>query len=104
MVRHPCDFKAWQHVHDNVDPTFGEDVRKCPYGTCSRWSKSFQAAAFNLVYVASDVFNYNIPPWLTTKNFFCYISLTYSRKTVSYITLFQRVFGTISSRITTTVE
>ena len=23
MVRYPCDSKAWHHVHNNVDPTFG---------------------------------------------------------------------------------
>jgi hypothetical protein len=26
LVQHPCDSKAWQHFHDNVDPTFGEDA------------------------------------------------------------------------------
>ena len=32
MVRHPCDSKAWQHVHNNVDPTFGKDVRNVHMG------------------------------------------------------------------------
>ena len=32
MVRHPCDTKAWQYVHNNVDPTFGEDARNVHMG------------------------------------------------------------------------
>ena len=27
MVRHPYDSKAWHHVYDNVDSTFGHDKR-----------------------------------------------------------------------------
>ena len=32
MVRHPCDSKAWHHVHNNVDPTFGQDSQNVHMG------------------------------------------------------------------------
>jgi hypothetical protein len=45
LVRHPCDSKAWKHVHENW----------------STWPVM--------------LLNYNIPPWLATKKFFIMLAL-----------------------------
>ena len=42
MVRHPCDSKAWHHVHDNIDPTFGEDPRNLHMGFAANGVNPFK--------------------------------------------------------------
>jgi hypothetical protein len=32
LVRHPCDSKAWKHVHENVDYSFGQEDRNIHLG------------------------------------------------------------------------
>ena len=31
LVHHPCDSKAWQHFHENVDPSFATDARNAHF-------------------------------------------------------------------------
>ena len=78
MVRHPCDSKAWQHVHDKVDLTFGEDERNVHMGLAADGANPFKLQRSTWSTWPMMLFNYSIPPWVTTKNFFFYVSLTYS--------------------------
>ncbi len=74
MVKHPCDFKVWKHVHD-LYPSFAIEPKNVhlallvdgvnPFKlSCSIWS------TWPLL-----LLNYNIPPWLTTKKKFILFSL-----------------------------
>ena len=75
MVRHPCDSKAWQHVHNNVDPTFGEDVRNVHMGLAADGVNPFKQQRSTWSTWPVMLLNYNIPPWLTTKKFFVMLAL-----------------------------
>ena len=75
MVRHPCDSKAWQHVHNNVDPTFGEDARNLHMGLAADGVNPFKFHRSTWSTWPVTLLNYNIPPWLTTKNFFVMLAL-----------------------------
>jgi hypothetical protein len=75
MVRHPYDSKAWQHVHDNVDPTFGKDARNVHKGLVAYGVNPFKLHRSTWSTWPVMLFNYNIPPWLTTKIFFVMLVL-----------------------------
>ena len=75
MVRHPCDSKAWQHIHNNVDPTFGEDVRNVHMGLAVDGVNPFKQQRSTWSTWPVMLLNYNIPPWLTTKKFFVMLAL-----------------------------
>ena len=70
MVRQPCDSKAWHHVHENVDPTFGHDPRNVHIGLAADGVNPFKLQRSTWSTWPMMLRNYNIPPWLTTKKFF----------------------------------
>ena len=75
MVRHPCDSKAWNHVHENVDPTFGEEPRNVHMGLATDGVNPFKLQQSTWSTWPVMLLNYNIPPWLTTKKFFVMLVL-----------------------------
>ena len=75
MVRHPCDSKAWRHVHENVDPTFGLDSRNVHLGLAADGVNPFKLQRSTWSTWPVMLLNYNIPPWLTTKKFFIMLVL-----------------------------
>ena len=70
MVRHPCDSKAWHHVHDNVEPTFGHDERNIHMELATNGVNHFKLQHSTWSTWLAMLLNYNIPLWLTTTNFF----------------------------------
>ena len=62
MVRHPCDSKAWKHFHDNIDPTFGDNIPNFHFALAVDevymvfMVGSFQANVIHMVHLASDAF------------------------------------------------
>lgn len=80
MVRHPCDSKAWRHVHENVDPTFGLDSRNVHLGLVADGVNPFKLQRSTWSTWPVMLLNYNIPPWLTTKKFFIMLVLLISGK------------------------
>ena len=75
MVRHPCDSRAWHHVHENVDPTFGHDPRNVHMGLAADGVNPFKLQRSTWSTWPIMLLNYNIPPWLTTKKFFIMLVL-----------------------------
>ena len=75
MVRHPCDSKAWHHVHENVDPTFGNDPRNVHMGLAADGVNPFKLQRSSWSTWPVMLLNYNLPPWLTTKKFFIMLVL-----------------------------
>jgi hypothetical protein len=75
MVRHPCDSKAWNHVHENVDATFGQEPRNVHIGLAADGVNPFKLNRSTWSTWPVILLNYNIPPWLTTKNFFIMLAL-----------------------------
>jgi hypothetical protein len=69
LVRHPCDSKAWQHFHNNVGLTFGDDARNAHFVLAADGVNPFKQT--NSIWSTWPVtlLNYNLPPWLCT-NFF----------------------------------
>ena len=80
MVRHPCDFRAWRHVHETVDSTFGEDPRNVHMGLAADGVNPFKLQRSTWSTWQVMLLNYNIPPWLTTKKFFIMLVLLIPRK------------------------
>ena len=78
MVRHPCDSKAWQHVHDNVDPTFGLDAWNVHMGLAADGVNPFKLHRSTWSTWPVMLLYYNLPPWLTTKNFLVMLALLIS--------------------------
>ena len=75
MVRHPCDSKAWNHVHENVDATFGQEPRNVHIGLAADGVNPFKLQRSSWSTWPVMLLNYNIPPWLTTKKFFIMLAL-----------------------------
>ena len=75
LVRHPCDSKAWRHVHEVVDCTFGSDSRNIHLGLAADGVNPFKLQRCSWSTWPVLLLNYNIPPWLSTKNFFIMVAL-----------------------------
>ena len=75
LVRHPCDSKAWKHVHENVDSSFGQEDRNIHLGMAADGVNPFKLQRTSWSTWPVMLLNYNIPPWLTTKKFFIMLAL-----------------------------
>ena len=75
LVRHPCDSKAWQHFHENVDPSFAEDPRHVHFALAADGVNPFKQNRSTWSTWPVLLLNYNLPPWLTTKKFFVMVAL-----------------------------
>ena len=75
MIRHPCDSRAWHHVHESVDSTFGHDPRNVHMGLATDGVNPFKLQRSTWSTWPVMLLNYNIPPWLTTKKFFIMLVL-----------------------------
>ncbi len=75
LVRHPCDSKAWKHVHENIDPSFSQEDRNIHLGLAADGVNPFKLQRANWSTWPVMLLNYNIPPWLTTKKFFIMLAL-----------------------------
>jgi hypothetical protein len=75
LVRHPCDSKAWRHVHEVVDNTFGNDDRNIHLGLAADGVNPFKLQRCSWSTWPVMLLNYNIPPWLSTKKFFIMLAL-----------------------------
>ena len=75
LVRHPCDSKAWKHVHENIDSSFGQKDCNIHLGLAADGVNPFklQPTTWNTWPVM--LLNYNIPPWWTTKKIFIMLAL-----------------------------
>jgi hypothetical protein len=75
LVRHPCDSKAWRHFHENVDPEFGTDPRNAHFALAAGGVNPFKQTCSTWSTWPVTLLNYNLPPWLCTKNFFIILAL-----------------------------
>jgi hypothetical protein len=75
LVRHPCDSKAWRHFHENVDPEFGSDPQNAHFALVADGVNPFKQTRSMWSTWPVTLLNYNLPPWLCTKNFFIILAL-----------------------------
>ena len=75
LVRHPCDSKAWRHVHEVVDSNFGNDDRNIHLGLAADGVNPFKLQHCSWSTWPVMLLNYNIPPWLSTNFFFIMLVL-----------------------------
>jgi hypothetical protein len=75
FVRHPCDSKAWSHFHNNIDPTFRSDARNIHFALAANGVHPFKQTRSTWSTWLVTLLNYNLPPWLCTKNFFVLLAL-----------------------------
>ena len=75
LVRHPCDSKAWRHVHEVVDRSFGNDDRNIHLGLAADGVNPFKLQRVSWSTWPVMLLNYNLPPWLTTKKIFIMLAL-----------------------------
>lgn len=65
VVRHPCDSKAWKHVHEKF-PTFALDPRNVHLTLAANGVNPFKLTYSMWSTWPIMLLNYNLPPWLTT--------------------------------------
>ena len=75
LARHPCDSKAWRHVHEVVDCSFGNDDRNIHLGLAADGVNPIKLQRCSWSTWPVMLLNYKIPPWLSTKNFFIMLAL-----------------------------
>jgi hypothetical protein len=75
LVRHPCDSKAWCHFHENVDSSFGQDARNVHFVLAADGVNPFAQTRSTWSTWPVTLLNYNLPPWLCTKQFFILLAL-----------------------------
>ena len=75
LVRHPCDSKAWRHVDEVVDSTFGNEPRNIRLGLAADGVNPFKLQRVSWSTWPVLLLNYNLPPWLSTKKFFIMLAL-----------------------------
>ena len=75
LVRHPCDSKAWQHFHENVDPSFATDARNAHFALAADGVNPYKQNRSSWSIWPVLLLNYNLLPWLTTKKFFVMLAL-----------------------------
>jgi hypothetical protein len=75
LVRHACDSKTWRHFHKNVDPEFGSDPRNAHFALAADGMNPFKQTVSTWSTWPVTLLNYNLPPWLYTKNFFIILAL-----------------------------
>jgi hypothetical protein len=69
LVKHPCDSKAWKHVHAKI-PTFGSNPINVHLALFANGVNPYKLTHSNWSTWSISLLNYNISPWLTTKKFF----------------------------------
>ena len=79
LIRHPCDSKAWQHFHDNVDPTFSNDAQNIHFTLAVDGMYSFKQMKSTWSTWPTTLLNYNLSLWLC-KKFFVMSALLIPRK------------------------
>ena len=82
LVRHPCDSKAWRHVNEVIDCSFGNDDRNIHLGLAVDGVNPFKLQRCSWSTWLEMLLNYNIPPWLSTKKCFHHVSFVDSWKTI----------------------
>ena len=75
LVRHSYDSKAWQHFHDNVDPTFGNDPWNTHFALAANGVNPFKQNRSTWSTWPVLLLNYNLPPWSCIKKFFVLLAL-----------------------------
>jgi hypothetical protein len=80
LVRHPCDSKAWKHVYENVDYSFGEEDRNIHLVMAADGVNPFKLQRTSWSTWPVMLLNYNIPLWLTTKKIFIMLALLIPEK------------------------
>jgi len=65
-----ADSPAWKHVHNNIDPSFGEEVRNVRCGMSLDGVNPFAHNTTSHSTWPVLVLIYNLPPYLVTKKFF----------------------------------
>jgi hypothetical protein len=78
LVRHPCDSKAWKHVHEKF-PTFALNPRNVHLALAIDGVNPFKLTRSMWSTWLIMLLNYNFPPWLTTI-FFHFSGLADSRE------------------------
>ena len=80
LVRHPCESKAWQHFHSNVDPSFSNDPRNAHFALAADGVNPFKQNRSSWSTWLVLLLNYNLLPWLSTKKFFLLSALLILRR------------------------
>ena len=75
LVRHHCDSKAWKHVHENVDYSFGQEDRNIHLGMATDGVNPYKLQRTSWSTWPVMLLNYNKSPWLATKKFFIMLAL-----------------------------
>ena len=73
-MRGPIDSPQWEHVTNNLSE-FALEARNLRLGLCADGVNPFAQRRTNYSVWPICIFNYNIPPWLTTKKFFVIMTL-----------------------------
>ncbi len=79
FVRHPCDSKAWKHINERFS-TLVLDARHVHLGLATNVVNPYKLNHSTWSTWLVMLLNYNIPPCLTTKNFFVMFTLLIPRK------------------------
>lgn len=79
LVRHPCDSKAWKHVHAKF-PTLGSYPKNVHLAFSSNGVNPYKVTYSTWSTWPVMLLNYNIPPWWKTKKFFVILTLLIPRK------------------------
>jgi len=74
LVKHPCDSKAWKHVHEKF-PTFASYPRNVHLALATNGVNPFKPTCSKWSTWPIMLLNYNLPPWLTTNFFFILLAL-----------------------------
>jgi hypothetical protein len=74
LVHLVCDSKAWRHI-DTTWPYFAIHSRNIRLGLALNGVNPYANLSTNHFIWRVLLFNYNLPPWLTTKRFFVMLAL-----------------------------
>ena len=81
MVRSVFDSKAWKHIN-NTWPKICYITTECTPWTCIGWDEPFADLLTRHSTWPVMTLNYNLPPWLVTKEF-CHVVIDHPREGVS---------------------
>jgi hypothetical protein len=79
LVRHPWDSKAWKHINERF-PALALNVMHVHLGFIANGVNMYKLNSSTWSTWHVILFNYNIPPSLTTKKFFVMLALLIPRK------------------------
>jgi hypothetical protein len=104
LVRHPYDSKAWKHIYENVDSSFGQEDRNIHLELATDGVNHFKLQHTTWSTWPVMLLNYNIPLWLTTKFFFIMLAMLIPGKQSVTSQVFLCVLGTIGRGVDAIVE